>query len=343
MAGRTRGGVKLAAMKTLHLIVPDLLLPSQFAAEVTADLSLPFLQKILARAERVSLPARSMEAALCAAFAVDAQHDLPIAPISAAYDGLPDGCWLRADPVHLRLQRDRLLLLQTALSAAEAAQFCAALNEYFAGQGMRFHAPHPQRWYVQLESVPQMQTTSFSEVLGGNVRGVLPQGADAGHWQRLSNEMQMLLHSHALNEAREARGELPVNSLWLWGGGQTPDVSARHDAVCSDDSLCEMFAVAAGISHRSLALPDTDGTGLMVCSALRNALHGGDLHAWRAALLRLEAEIAQPLWRALRSGAVQSLQLEVVAGENSARYRLGRAQTWRFWRPAQRLAAHSLR
>lgn len=332
-------------MKNLHLIVPDLLLPQQFAAEVTADLALPCLQKILARADRVNLPAHSLDAALCDAYAVDAQHDWPIAPITAAYDGLPDGCWLRADPVHLRLQRDQMLLSQTAVSEEEAAQFCAALNEYFAAQGMRFYAPHPQRWYVQLERLPEMQTTPLSEVLGGNVRGALPRGADGVRWHQLFNEMQMLLYAYALNDAREARGELPVNSLWLWGGGKTVDVHARYDAVRSDDSLCEMFSVAARIPHRPLSLSALDGAGqeLMVYSALRAAMQSGDLHAWRAALLRCEAEIARPVWQALRNGAVQRVQLDVLAGENSARYCIGRAQTWRFWRPAKRLAAHSLR
>jgi hypothetical protein len=167
---------------------------------------------------------------------LETQHDLPIAPISAAYDGLPAGFWMRADPVHLRLQRDQMLLSQTALSADEAVQFCSALNEYFAGQGMTFYAPHPQRWYVRLQCLPDMQTTPLSEVIGGNVRGALPRGNDGQHWHQLFNEMQMLLYSHALNEAREARGELPVNSLWLWGGGATASLQARHTFVSSPPS-----------------------------------------------------------------------------------------------------------
>jgi hypothetical protein len=49
------------------------------------------------------------------------------------------------------------------------------------------------------------------------------------HWQRILTEIQMALYAHPLNQAREARGELLVSSLWLWGGGRAmpfnPDCS----------------------------------------------------------------------------------------------------------------------
>ncbi|MDD4977871.1 MAG: hypothetical protein PHI29_04500 [Gallionella sp.] len=331
-------------MEKLHLIVPDLLLPQRFAAEVTVDLALPCLQKIMARADHLVMPARSMEAALCDAFAVEAQHDLPIASITAAFDGLPAGCWMRADPVHLQLQRDQMLLSLPEVEVDEAVQFCAALNEYFVGQGMTFYAPHPQRWYVRVQQLPDMQTTPLSEVIGGNVRGALPQGADSQHWHQLFNEMQMLLYSHALNDVREARGALAVNSLWLWGGGESVKLQTPYASVRSDDSLSEMFCAAAGIAPLPLSVKelDADGEGLMVYSALRSAMQSADLHAWREALLRLESDIAAPIWQALRNGSLASLQLDILAGENSQRRVLTRGQTWRLWRPAKRLAAYSL-
>lgn len=331
-------------MKKLHLIVPDLLLPQRFAAEVSADLDLPYLHKLLARSDHQALAVQSMESALCQAFKVEVQHDLPIAPISATYDALPNGCWMRADPVHLSLQRDQMILSQPKIDADEAAQFCAALNEYFIGQGMTFYAPHPQRWYVQLAHVPDMQTTPLSEVIGGNVRGALPQGADGAFWHQLFNEMQMLLYSHALNDEREARGELAINSLWLWGAGKTVTPQARYASIYSDDRTCEMFAVAAGVAHQPLSslLLDIEGEGLMVYSALRVAMQSGDLHAWREALMKLEANIARPVWLALRKGSLASVQVDILAGDNTRSFVLTSSNTWRIWRSSKRLATYSL-
>lgn len=331
-------------MEKLHLILPDLLLPKQYAAEVTADLALPCLQRLLARADQHALPARSLEAALCEAYGVQAQHDLPIAAVTAVYDGLPVGCWLRADPVHLRLQRDQMLLSVPELDGDEAAQYCAALNDYFAGQDMAFHAPHPQRWYVRVPQLPEMRTTPLSEVIGANVRGALPQGAHGAHWHQVFNEMQMLLHAHPLNETREARGALTVNSLWLWGGGASAALQARYASACTDDSLCEMFSAAAGVPHQPLSGLSWSGKGegLLVYGALRRALHAADLHAWREALTRLEQEIAAPIWQALRDGNLGAVQLDILAGENSQRRVSTRAGTWRLWCPAKRLATYSL-
>jgi hypothetical protein len=207
-------------MKSVHLVIPDLFLPKDFAAEVSADLSLPALQKLLGRGHGEVLVPAPLENLLCELFDIPSQGDAPIAPISAAFDGLAAGCWLRADPVHLRLQRDQMLALPIMeISAGEAGQMCASLNGHFAGQGMEFIAPHPQRWYVHLDALPRIRTTPFSQVIGGDVRRVLPTGEEAARWHQLFNEIQMLLFAHPLNEAREARGELPINSVWFWGGG----------------------------------------------------------------------------------------------------------------------------
>jgi hypothetical protein len=38
-------------------------------------------------------------------------------------------------------------------------------------------------------------------------------------WRRLLNELQMTWHEHPVNEARSARGQAPINGVWLYGGG----------------------------------------------------------------------------------------------------------------------------
>lgn len=333
-------------MNTVHLLLPDLFLPEQIAAAVSADLALPNLRKLLARATRIPLPkeARSLEHSLCAAFTLAVQNDVPIAPISAAFDGLDAGIWLRADPVNLRLQRDQMLLSLTAVSSDEASEVCAALNDYFSGQGMTFAAPHPLRWYVRLDRLPDMQTTPLNEVVGANVRGALPQGKDAAHWHQIFNELQMFLHAHPLNAAREARNQLPINSLWLWGAGESVAASpGGYTQVAANDELAAMFAAHAQTECVPLGAhwQPVKGAQLLLFSGLRGALQSGDLQTWREALQQFETHYAQPLLAALRAGQIQSLQLDVLAGEQSARFLLSRAATWRLWRRNVVLAAYS--
>ena len=350
--------VKLAAMKKVHLVVCDLFLPADIAAGVCADLRLPALEKMLARgASTGQAPSTgsartgesaSLEGLLCGMFGLPCQPDAPIAPVSAAFDGLGEGCWLRADPVHLRLQRDQLVLLpDVGVNAGEAAQLCAALNEHFAGQGMEFFAPHPQRWYVRLDRLPDIETVPLSQAAGRNVRGLLPKGAEAARWHRVFNEIQMLLFAHPVNEAREARGELPVNSLWLWGGG-TANISPQrnYDIVSSNEVLAEMFAAATDIPFAGWQAQWRDEQNcdrqLLVWTGLRSALQRGDPGTWRAALQEFETGYAQPLWQALRAGKIAQVQLDVLGGDHARRLLLTRADAWAFWRRNRPLAEYAI-
>ena len=333
-------------MKSVHLVIPDLFLPKDFAAEVCADLRLPALERLLGKGRSEILEPVALEEFLCGLFDMQSDGDAPIAAISAAFDGLGAGCWLRADPVHLRLQRDQMLLFaHSGISADEAGQMCASLNEYFSGQGMEFFAPHPQRWYVRLDSLPDIRTRPVSQVIGGDVRRALPTGADAAHWHRVFNEIQMLLFAHPLNESRDERGELTVNSVWLWGTGHSVSPQKNYDYASSDEVLVEMLAAAAGTRFSAWTghwrEAENDGRQLLVWTGLRQAMQGGDLSAWRNALQEFESGYAQPLWQALRDGKIAQLQLDILSGDGVRRVRLTRGDTWSFWRRVRRLAEYS--
>jgi hypothetical protein len=349
-------------MKSVHLVIPDLFLPKDIAAEACRGLYLPALEKMLGRGIAIpsnqpsagSGPSTSsgrtdslLENMLCELFGLPFQDDAPIAAISAAFDGLAAGYWLRADPAHLHLQRDRMLVADVRVRGEEASTLCVALNLHFAGQGMEFFAPHPQRWYVRLDTPIRILTTPLSQAIGGDVRGAWPTGEDASRWHQVFNEIQMLLHAHPLNEAREARGELPINSVWFWGGGDAvAPLQKNFHSVSSDDVLAEMFAAAASVSFSKWAaqwsIDDCSGKQLLVWTGLRSAMQQGDLTAWGKALQDFENSYAQPIWQALRAGKIARLQLDIPGGENLRRAQLTRGDTWAFWRRAKPLASYSM-
>ncbi len=232
-------------MKHLHLLIPDLFPPQDIAAEVCAGLQLPALEKLLARGNASTSPAQPLEDWLCTAFGAQA-----VAPVRAAADGLAtdEGYWLCADPVNLQLQRAQMLLLPDVLPSREEAEaLCASLNEHFAGMGVGFFAPHPQRWYVRLDADQVMTTTPLRQAAWRDAKFHQPQGAEALRWQAIVNEAQMLLHGHTVNQARAARGELAINSLWLWGGGRAARLNRAFDAVGGDCTLGAAFAQMAGV------------------------------------------------------------------------------------------------
>jgi hypothetical protein len=335
-------------MRSVHLILPDLFLPANIAAEAAQGLALPALERMLARGVHEMQEAKSLETLLCELFFEPGYSGTPVAAVSAAFDGLGQGCWLRADPAHMQLSRNQLVLHPLVdVAADEAAQLCAGLNEYFAGQGMVFFVPHPQRGYLRLDAQPDIRTVPLSQAGGSDIRGLLPEGGEGARWQQLFNEMQMLLFGHPLNVAREERGELPVNCLWLWGNGASDIRSpCRYAGVSSNDELAAMLAVAAGASFAAWAgqwqAEAAEGEQLLVWTGLRNALQRNDLDGWRTALQEFETGYAQPLWQALRRGEIARLQLDIPSEQGMRRILLRRVAAWSFWRRPQRLTAYAV-
>jgi hypothetical protein len=226
-----------------------------FFERAGAGARLPAAETLIAKGRRKVLPLESAQAWLFHQFGVARQLDWPVAPYSLLGEGGAPGehHWLRADPVHLLVDRDRLVLGDASgVSRAEADALAETLNAHFGGQ-LVLHPMHPERWYARLEAAPELRTVAPSRARGASVEPNLPAGADAWRFRALMNEAQMLLHEHPVNAEREARGEPPVNSLWFWGGGAL----ARTDppalrGVLADDPLARGLARAAGVAAAPL-------------------------------------------------------------------------------------------
>ena len=74
----------------------------------------------------------------------------------------------------------------------------------------------------------------------------LPSGDDTAQHRNLLSEIEMALHEHEVNLNREANGHLPINSLWLWGGGTAPEqTTCAQPPLFSDDPLLTGYWYAA--------------------------------------------------------------------------------------------------
>jgi hypothetical protein len=331
------------------LLVPELFWPAGAGAEPYRDLDLPALETLLARGARTQAAGASLERWLAAAHGLSA--DLPLAPYSLRGDGVEPGdhWWLRADPVHLKVHGDRLVLADAsrlALTAEEAGQYVATLNSHFAAEGVTFVAPHPQRWYARVAAEPRLGTPPTAEVAGRSVAPFLPEGGDGARWRKAVNEIQMLLHEHPRNSAREAGGGLPVNSVWLWGAGRERRLATPYGAAWADHPLVAGLGAASGIAARPLpasgALLDPRGSGTqLVALALLPATAYGDLRRWREALTTLERDWFNPLLDALKRGAIEALALHGLGPDFSYVSEIRPGDLWRFWRARRSLHVYA--
>ncbi len=319
-------------MKIIHCVITDLFLPEAVAKPVCAGLALPTLEKILARSQQQTLAIASLEDWLCQHFALPAQA---IAPITLQADGIApqQNYWLRADPVHLRLDHDQMIL-QTNVnpSLAEAGEICRYLTDYFKDSGLQFFAPHPKRWYLQLAEAPKISTQPVSQVEGRNARFYLPQGSEAAKWNRLSNEIQMALFAHPLNQAAAERGEVFINSLWLWGGGFATTPHTHFQQLAADNELAFAFAQSASISMQAFSAHPKVDHSLLITEALSVAVRRGDFYAWREKAQQLEQQFAVLVLNGLQKGKFDQLIVDVIQAECSSRFKLSRAHTLKFWK-----------
>ncbi|MBU0593562.1 MAG: phosphoglycerate mutase [Gammaproteobacteria bacterium] len=329
-----------------HLLIPALFPPSALTRENDPlhGAKASALQTLLARGICTQTPANDMEGWLCETFGVVRQQDYPVAPFSAMADGIDAkiGYWLCADPIHLAVERDQLILTESstfALSHSESENLITTLNQHFSADGLHFCASHPLRWYLKLEQTPAISTQSLYQVAGHNIHTHLPRGPEELRWRALINEVQMLLFEHPVNVARENRGEAPINSVWPWGGGTLPPASSQpFDQVWANDALATGLAVAGNTPHQALPAKAQEwlaqarqGNHLLVLDSLRPAACYGTPHAWRERLEKLEQQWFAPLEQALQKGAIE-LTLHAPAPYCTQSFAVTRSSLWKLWR-----------
>ncbi|HTS53050.1 MAG TPA: hypothetical protein VMH26_07235 [Burkholderiales bacterium] len=318
-------------MRSLRLFLPQ---PLPVAGALAG---LPALARILSRARAIACGAGGWEAALLESFGVQRQCDWPVAPLSWLGDGGEAGAsyWLRADPVHLRAERDALVLIDGrhfALEAEAASALVQALNAHFESDGLRFFAPSPMRWYVAMDRVPEIATSPLRAVAGRSVEPLLPQGDGALTWHRWFNDIQMMFHIHAVNEARESAGQATVNSVWFWGGGVLPArVRGGFAGLWGEDPLARGLARAAGLPWT--ALPENAAQWLAQAPEGEHVVVLDPFGVrQRETLEIMEHGWFAPLLRALRQRLLSKMTLLAESGDATVRFELGPGDLWKFWR-----------
>jgi len=296
---------------------------------------MPALQTLLSRG-RSEAQSADLSTCLFELFELPhaAQNDRPVAALSALGDGLDaaGGWWLCADPVHLVADRDQLYLSACntlGVTQGEADELVAELNRLYAEDGWRFIAAAPGRWYLRLPGPLAMRTMPTGAAMGCRVGEVLPQGDDALVFQRAMTEIQMLLHASPVNARRSEQGQLAVNSLWFWGGGELPQAVGESgwDRVVTDDPLARGLA---GLHGTEAERPAT--TALASLSGVGRVLWQTNVDC----LEQAEQELFGPLLAMLRAGELAEL---VIALPGFGRWHVDRAALRRWWRRRKPLSS----
>lgn len=335
---------------TLRLIVPGLFWPDAATHSALAELPLPGLRQLLANGHAARAPAVAAES--LAAHALG-WPDPPLAALRLLGQGQDPGSayWLCADPVHLKVTLNALALIHGPLLPADENTLPAltkALNTHFADDAPGlFLALGTGCGYLRLNTPLSTSPAPLSLVTGQHIEPFLPAGRQSPLRSWL-NDIQMVCYSLPANEDREARGLLPINSLWLWGGGQgtTPPEEALRTTIFANDSISKGIAAALGVRcapcpPRAFAAHENEACIVLPQLALHAAFDDSGRYA--ADLETLDRYWFQPLADALRRG--QLAQLAIHAQNRNGRQQiavaapglLGRLR----WKPGRAADLHA--
>lgn len=273
--------------------------------------------------------------------------DLPVAAVSRMHDmGVIDNdWWLRADPVHLSLEQDRLILTDARkldITPEEANRMVTEIMEVFTTDGWLLKAPRTDRWYLKPASAPKISTTLLTQAIGQDVHPLLPRGPDGKAWHTTLNEIQILLHTMTVNAEREKTGKLPINSLWFWGGGRLPRIKpVAWVRIWSKEPVSLSLARLSGTPAETAPdrfedwqkLAARPGEYLVVLDDAHHAALCGNFTEWNNSMQRLERDWLSPLLQALKSNSVSKATLITDEGKYFSITSRQARHWWRFRRP----------
>jgi hypothetical protein len=293
----------------VHWLIPFAAGLSPAAQEARKNLSLPALERLLARMAPASKDeggetdlSMPHERALARAFGMpSADGRIPWAAWHVARDGRDPGTAAHAwiTPCHWQVHADHVTMLRPGdllLDEQESQRLLAAMRPYFVEDGIELDYDSPTRWIARGEMFRGMAAASLDRVGGRVIDPWMPRGEEARPLRRLQQEMQMLLYTDPLNEERAGRGLPAVNSFWVSGAGAL-EVNA----------------------------PGAKREDVHVADALRNPALDSDWTAWTAAWRELDARDIPRLQALADSGKALTVTL---CGERSSQSWTTQAGGW---------------
>ncbi len=200
--------------------------------------------------------------------------------------GQPGDAWAWISPVHWDVGAHQIAMVDPqslALDDTDARALMAAMAPYFEEDGMALHYVAAHRWLCRADIFRTMPSASLERAVGRDIQPWMPAEPAL---RRLQNEMQMLLYTHPVNDARAALGLATVNSFWVSGTGTS-----------------------------TAATPSTDPLVVTEAGTLKDAALRGDWPAWAAAWRDADTTSCQELQQRLGHEPESRL---ILCGERSA-------------------------
>jgi len=240
--------------------------------------------------------------------------------------------WIAAaDPVYLEPRLDHLVLHALRSVGVQSAEMRALIDhlQTTLADGKKYGFMRLGT-YGYLSATTAIATARAPAYIvdGKKPDDFLPSGEGTAKHRNLLSEIEMALHEHEVNLNREANGHLPINSLWLWGGGTAPEQKTRvQPPLFSDDALL------TGYWNTATGVTESWPGDIKTCIEKSVAGFVAETPEFADSPALLDSCLEE-LSEALRSGRLSSLTLLFRDG---LRAHVRRNHSLRVWRRSYRL------
>jgi hypothetical protein len=323
-------------MTHISLVLPFALPAPEFAPDLTRALQAPALAALLSRSSGgefrpLEPSARVLPHELWIARALGLVHDLVPGVAASAMRGIGldpgDGMWFVVNPTHIQIARTHLQMGDTRhldLREAEARALFDSARPCFEDAGHALAWGTHDTWFMRADDWTEIATASPDAAVNMNLTDWMPSGPQARAFRKLQNDVQVTWFTDPANAAREARGQLPINSFWPWGNasmatehGQQLVAKAAGKAIAPPRvAAFEAPGWLTALAERRLdslsaldSVLEEGGDWLLACGNVAAAGIAADWHGWLQQMQRLEAGLFAPLLALLTKGRVKEVSL----------------------------------
>ena len=230
------------------------------------------------------------------------------------------------------------------LTHSEATIWCNELNQFYHGEYL-FTPIRPDLWTLALPSPPTWHAASILDLASQLDGSQSASGSDIRPWLALSTELQMWLHNHPRNAARQQNQLPPINGIWLWNAPAAVPFQAAS-------LIASNSAWAAHSSQATTAQPENYAAWQRTCAQRQIPLahthifaddflpsqQTGDIWAYQTQLAAWEQNWFEPLRQDLFSGCLKGLRIVC----EQAQCTIGSKPQRAFWKRKRRFDGKTL-
>lgn len=242
--------------------------------------------------------------------------------------------YLIAEPTHLRVDRDRLLISEPGLLQLKREEMFIirnTINSHFKDE-LKLYNITDELWLLGTNiDISKINFYPTLDIIGENIDGYLAQGENSIQLNKMLNEIQMLLFKLDFNKKRKSEGLLSVNSLWLWN----KDIKKE---------LLKEFGKNTNIS--SIKMPDKDKKDFLYSGLedgsfnnkllIINHLHASccyrDHRAWINNVEDFDNNLGSILNSFFKKNKIKKLNIFLPLTDKTLKLQLNSIDKFKFWK-----------